>query len=368
MKEYVVLELKCDKDLTIADIYAKVTKRVVHNRNSFFVDSLHVDGMRDSNKCRYGELYDELKLEQYMYTVTLKNRPEHPWHLLSNLDASWEWYNPNASESLPREQFEKLIDFFDNLKAMDLNGMLMAFDEISWDGSRPEKGTYGYAKADNRGLYLMNYLSNAVVLRRTYKNKQYEVYITCEKRFRELAAVQELAESLGKIKREVIHWAPESDAEREEWNRIAAEAEIKFKNAVAGLETLPLEKYEKHGTAGFTVEKDAQNRVRIGIQKVAKIDVQKYVKGFLCTDGWQKRKALPDELPTIVSKDKGDAAVSVEVDIRHNGHDVSLYLQYRSKMFKYSQDSQCIYDAYPDQMDIFFRNAVLIRDYLYETL
>ena len=92
MKEYVVLELKCNKDLTIADIYAKVTKRVAHNRNLFVLQNLKLDRMTKSNQ----NLYNSLRLERFAYTVIpehLRNVTDYETRrfMHSNLDDNWVW-------------------------------------------------------------------------------------------------------------------------------------------------------------------------------------------------------------------------------------------------------------------------------------
>lgn len=356
MKEYVVLELKCDKDLTIADIYAKVTERVAHNRNLFVLQNLKLDRMTKSNQ----NLYNSLRLERFAYTVIpehLRNVTDYETRrfMHSNLDDNWVWHNPNPAESLSEEELRELITLLDKLKKADVSTMLLAFDEIAWDGSKVGKGTYGYEKADSTYNLGWNYLSNAVLVGRTYNKSEYTVYISCEKRFRDLSVVQELADSLGHIKRETSYFAPEDDNEREEWNKTAAQAEVKFKNAMEGIDSLPLEKFEKMGTAGTS----------------KKIDIKKYVKTYLCTDGWKLRKARPDEWSILVAKDKEDATVTIGVSPWRNGHQVQTCVYYRSEKFKFVENIKnagYITDAHEDQIEIFFRDTVIIRDYLNEAL
>lgn len=356
MTEYTVLKIQCEKDMTIADICKKVTDRVSYNRNLFSIQDLHPQIMRPSNLA----LYNSLGLERFAYTFVPEHIKQREYydpakddrHMLSNLDNNWEWGNPSMHESLSEEELTQLITFLDKLKALDLSTMVLGLDEIEWDGTPVGKGTYGYEKAD--GLYGFgdNYLSNAVLLGRDHKNKNYTVHISCEKRFRELPIIQELADSLGKIKHEVNYFAPEDEEERQEWEKIAAQAKTRFEAALAGLSSLPLEKYEEMGTAGYS----------------KKIDIKKYVKEYLCTDGWKLRKALPDEWSTIVCKEKGDATVSIGVSPYHNGHQVQTGVYYRSKMFKFAENLGYITDAHEDQIEIFFRDAKIVRDYLYEVL
>lgn len=352
MKEYIVLKIQCEKDLTIADIYEKVSSRVAYKRNLFAILNINTEFMRASNVA----LYDSLGLERFAYTFVPEHIRQSTYrydnHMLSNLDDNWAWGNPSMHESLSHEELTRLITFLDKLKALDLSTMVLGFDEIEWDGTPVGKGTCGYEKAD--GLYGLgeNYLSNAVLIGRDYKNKNYIVHLSCEKRFRELSIIQDLADSLGKIKHEVNYFAPENEKERREWEKIAAEAKTKFEAALAGLSSLPLEKFEKMGTAGYS----------------KKIDIKKYVKEYLCTDGWKLRKALPDEWSTIVCKEKGDATVSIGVSPYHNGHQVQTGVYYRSKMFKFAENLGYITDAHEDQIEIFFRDAKIVRDYLYEVL
>ena len=356
MKEYTILEITCHKNLTFAEIHANVKDKVQYGKNLFAILDPEIQNMSKSNL----QQLNSLELERFAYTVTLEHRRDcfdydpsrDDRHLFSNLDENWRWHNPYVHEAVSHEFMEKLVSFLDHLKAVDTSTQVVVFDEIEWDSNPAGKGTHGYQKADGTYLWPMNYLSNAVVVGRTYKSKMCSAYISCETKFRELAIVQELAESLGKIKKEFTYYGPEDNRERELWDKEKAEAEAKFKSAVAGFKNLRLEDHVMNGTAGTS----------------KKIDVKKYIKTYLCTDGWKIDKPLPEEWSLIVRKQKGDASIGIGVVSQHNGHSIQMVIYYRSKSFLFSENIEYISDAHEDQIEICFRNTQKIRDYFYEVL
>ena len=356
MKEYTILEIKCDKNLTFTDIYSIIKGKFKHNRNLFSIMGLKTERMTKGNLA----LFESLEMDRFAYKITLEHRVGKPdynpkiddRHIFSNLDENWRWHNPQVNESVSDEFMERLIAFLDKVNANAMSTQVVVFDEIEWDGTPVSKGTYGYQKADATYLWPLNYLSNAVVVGRTYQGKACSAYISCETVFRDLPVVQELAESLGKIKNEFAYYAPEDDTERELWDKEKAEAEAKFKSAVAGFKNLRLEDHVKNGTAGTS----------------KKIDVKKYIKTYLCTDGWKIGKSLPEEWPLVVRKQKGDASIGIGIDSRHNGHGVHLIVYYRSRSFLFSEHVEYISDAHEDQIEICIRNGQKIRDYFYEVL
>lgn len=356
MKEYTILEIKCDKNLAFSDIYSIMNGKVKHNRNLFSIMGLEPERMTKGNRA----LFESLEMDRFAYKITLEHRVGKPdynpkiddRHLFSNLDENWRWHNPQVNESISDEFMVRLIAFLDNVKANTMSTQVVVFDEIEWGGAPVSKGTYGFRKADGTYLWPLNYLSNAVVVGRTYQGKACSAYISCETKFRKLPVVQELAESLGKIKKEFTYYAPDDDAEREAWNKEMAEAEAKFKSAVAGFKNLRLEDHVKIGTAGTS----------------RKIDVKKYIKTYLCTDGWKIEKPLPENWSLVVSKRKGDASIGIGIDLRHNGHAVQMIVCYRSRSFLFSEHVEYISDAHEDQIEICIRNGQKIRDYFYEVL
>lgn len=356
MKEYTILEIKCDKSLTFSEIHSIIDGKVKHNRNLFSIMGLQPERMTKDNLA----LFESLEMDRFAYKFTLEHRVGKPdynpqiddRHLFSNLDENWKWHNPQVNDSVSDEFMERLTAFLDKVNANAMSTQVVVFDEIEWGGTPVGKGAYGYRKADATYLWPMNYLSNAVVVGRTYQSKTCSAYISCETIFRKLPVVQELAESLGKIKKEFTYYAPEDDAERELWDKEKAEAEAKFKSAVAGFENLRLEDHVKIGTAGTS----------------RKIDVKKYIKTYLCTDGWKIEKPLPEDWSLVVRKRKGDASIGIGIDSRHNGHALQMIVCYKSRSFLFSEHVEYISDAHEDQIEICIRNGQKIRDYFYEVL
>ena len=357
MKEYIVLELKCRKNITLSEIYLKIKETFSFNQNFFAIQNLKSDRISKENKRRY----DELNLQQFEYIKVLEHLKNSPYYdpdrddrrMLSNADDRWEWNNPQFSTSLCENDFIKLIQFCDNLKALDVSSLVIGIDEIEWGGEKVSKGTYGYKKANCTYALGNNYLSNSVMIGRTHENKDYTVYLSCEIQFRKLDIVEKFIYFLGDLINETTHFAPENDEERAEWEIISKNANEKFQNAICELENLDLKPIENKDC---TQEK--------------KINIKKYITKYLCNDGWNIQKALADEWPTTICKDKEDTSIHLSVISAHNGHHLQSIVYYRSKQFVYSEHIYRLsYNAVSEQdIEQYFLNAQMIRDYLYKLL
>ena len=355
MKEYSIIKIACEKGIKIADIYSKIKDNVKINSNFFEFQNL----FSYSNK-KNEIILNEIGIDRYAYTKVLPHLVQSKFYeperddrkMLSNLDDRWEWSNPNINDPLSEEDFSKLVNFCDSLSVSSLSTMILGFDEIEWDGTKPEKGTYGYNKAKSTYDFGENYLSNSVIIARDYEVKKYTVIISCEKRFRELEVIGNLIEFLGKIQLEKNYFAPETNFERAEWEKLKSEKWTLYNSMFENIDSLPLQDITR----------------QFGDNK-RKVNIKEYIKNYLCTDGWDFRKKNADELGMKISIDKGDTCISMCVISRHNGHHLQVFLKYDNEKFCFSKSLKQTLDA-EDEEEIkkYFQNLKIIKDHMYNSL
>lgn len=358
MKEYVVLKINCHSGLTMREIFAHINEKVVSHSNFFAIQSLRFDVLDVKSQ----NLFRKIGLDGFSYKVVLPHLKETPTYnserddrrMISNLDRCWEWNNETCHDSLSEEKFSELITFCDRLHATDIATVILGLDEIEWGGQKVGKGSYGYQRADCTYRFGENYLSNSITVGRDYSSKNYTVCLSCEKRFSALPIIAEMAGFLGNVKEELTAFAPETEHEREEWEKAAGEAKQKLEDALACLKKLPLLPIEKWKRA----------------DESEKIYIKKHIKQYLCTDGWRLQKALPDEWPTIVCREKQDRSIKLSISSGHNGHHLQALLYYRSPMYKFGEHiPELSYNEISDaDVEKYFVNAVTIRNYLDEML
>lgn len=358
MKEYIVSEIRCKKNLKISEIYSYVKDKVKYNSNLFAFQNIKLDSI--SGECK--RIYNELNLDKYAYKKVLEHIAKTPYYnperddrrMVSNLNSIWNWCNESINTPLGVEDFESLVKFSDKLKSFDVSTLMLGLDEIEWGGSKVGKGSYGYKKADCTYGLGKNYLSNSLIVGRVGGDKTYTAYVSCESIFYELDIVKEIIDFLGEKISEVTCFAPECDAEREEWNVTAKDADNKFKAAMDGFNELALETIDKSGTA----------------DEKQKINIKKYINKYLCSDGWEVRKALADESPTVVHKMKQESDICISVVSGHNGHHLQALVYYRSKKFMFCEHIYAlnVNSISESEIEKYFRNCVTIKNYLYDVL
>lgn len=276
--------------------------------------------------------------------------------LFSNLDNNWAWNNEKVTESVSNSKFEELLVFGDKLKKYDASTIMFGIDEIAWDGQKPGHGTYGFEKAESVYSGGENYLSNSIIIFRTYESLQYSVHLCCEKRFRQLEIISTIIDFIGKLKCEKQYFAPENEAERAEWNSVYAEAEIKFNTMKAELENM-IHKFP------HTFED------RLMIKFDNKVNVRKYIKKYLCTEGWEIKKNLYNEGGTKICKDKGESVISIIIFSLEGGHYLQTLIKYESIRFSFGINTSysC---TLPQEDDVckYLENIKILRDSVYDML
>lgn len=358
MKEYIVLEIKCKEGISLLEVYSNIKSKVSYNSNLFAFQNLNLNKL---SKKSY-DIYNRLNLCKYEYKIVLDhllntsyyNPEQHDMRMISNLDENWSWHNDKIHEPLSANDFEDLFALGDSLKALDVSTFILGFDQIEWGGNKVDIGTYGYEKADGTYGLGKNYLSNSLIIGRTYENKSYTVYLSLEKRFRNLDIINQITDFLGKIISEEVYFAPENKEERDEWTLKAKEARQKFENAIRNLQNLTLI--------------SPQNMYSWDPKK--KINVNSYIKKYLCVNGWQKRSAHTYETPTIICKNKQDNEIAFSIVSGRNGQNLQVLVQYSSKEFLISENlhNLSLFSSNEEDTEIFFKNVILVRDYLFESL
>ena len=358
MKSYTVFKIKCRDSLSMADLFAYLQDKVAANGHYFAIQGLRYDAL-DKKKQKQ---FDDIGLDEFSYRVVLPHIAQsagydpdlHDYRMISNLDGRWNWPNPTCHELLPDERFSNLVAFCDRLGTLDIATMLVGLDELAWNGEPVGKGTYGYEKADCTYRFGENYLSNSVTIARDYQGKKYTACLSCEKRFVTVPIISEIVAFLGTVKQESTYFAPETQEERQEWNRMADDAKRRLDMAVARIEQLPLIPIERYSSSDET----------------KKINVKKLIKQYLCTNGWEERKALPDEWPSIVCKAREDRDIKLSIVSGHNGHHLQALIYYRSPKFSYSSSLSELHVNSISEADVesYFLNAVAVRDCLDEIL
>lgn len=343
MKEYCTIAVKCIKELELTDVFSLCSERLKYNSNIFCFQNLSFAFLSKKKQ----KMYDDLHMEHFAYQ-------DKSNLMVSNLDNNWQCCNGEATESLNKKEWVDLVNFASQLRGYDTFSHFIGVDEIMWDNTSVEKGTYGFRKPDSCYGLGLGYLSNCIIVGKTSIDKTYTAFLVCEKKFRPLNVIQEFVDYLGTIKYETTMFAPDDNAERIEWKREAVRANIRLQSALAGVRSLGLVRISNNW--------DTDEKV--------KINIQKQIKNALCVDGWKIRKADFDEWPTLICKEKGDTEICLSIISGHNGHHLQSIITYKSKKFSlhehiYELSVSALDEAY---VELYFSNAKKILDYIYDAL
>lgn len=203
-----------------------------------------------------------------------------------------------------------------------------------------------------------NYLSNSIIISKAAcEKKPYKAYLCCETRFRNTDAVNELIGFLGKIKGELVLYAPENENERREWDEVNAVVSEKFEKMRSGLGDL----FEKLPHRIEPYAKIADPKTRINAAKLA--------KEYLATDGWEKRTHYPYSWGTVFVKEKGEAELSIDMISLHGGHYLQFILTCSSPRYMFSESPSYCRDL-STEADVrnYMENVAVIRNYFYDMM
>ena len=360
MKEYIVIKIECPKEKKSTEIYQKINKTLKFNRTFFeFCDLFKY---RDHVSAKKQEEFEALNLQRFSHIKILEHLAKSPHYqperddrkLISNLDSSWEWGHEDAEKSIDHSLFEKILAFSDRLKLTDVITMLFGIDEIEWDGYAVGNGTYGYEKAKSASYGGENYLSNSIIISRIpHENKPYTVYLSCEKQFRNLDVINNVAQAIGAIKSEKHFFAPESEDERVDWNYAYRDAELKF-NAMKT-------EFSKIAVNLPNKLKDHKELWKFD----DKINVRKNIKKYLCTNGWEIRTNDADRAGIIISKHKKDDVISVAIVSQHNGHYLQMLIYYDNIKYTFGWNPGYSYTLLHEKdICMYLENIKFIRDFI----
>ena len=376
MKKYQTLLIECEKGVLPHEIVKKVSSCFKYNRRLFEIFSLEPERIKTK---KTKELYEHLGLDRFAYSYILPHlkNPDYPqnsnypgpkWHSISNLDSNWENGNPGVNDDVDEKSFFDIVDFCGILKNTEVTSFMVGIDEIQWRGESVDHGTYGRKKAKTAFDIGEGYLSNCILISKTsFQKPNLIVRLSCESKYRNLDAVNELIDSIGKVKLEKEQYAPSNEAEREEWERAFENTEIKinrFKSELPALiDNLPNEVKEL-----VLVEK-VGGTTRVLPYPKDKINVRKIENGILACDGWEiKNKDLLFRT-TVTSKTINGIEYKTCIDTLHGGHHLQLLFSCSSPMFEFGVNSS--YTAYPvdeEQARNYLRNAKVLRDAFVETV
>jgi hypothetical protein len=354
MREYTTIEVRCRKELKIAEIFEFLSSKVQNDANLF---SFRRAGQRFfSGKKR--KLFDELNLAEFEYSYQMywlenaSRNTEMP--MVSNLDDRWELGNESATRSLNESEWNRLVEFAGMLNSYDADSFFLGLDEIRWNGEPVRRGTNGTVRPDSGYGLGHGYLSNCVIIGKTYTDKTYIARICCEKEYRSLEIIDEIVEFLGKVNFEASLFAPEDDAERAEWERTITEAKQKLNSDLVGTRSIKLDPVKK----GVSLEKE--------------INMPRLIKKTLCVDGWETRKPKYYERPTVIYKKKGEAEISLMVmsnRSRNRCYYLNVDMLYSNVYFNLGHtvfESFSVDDE--EQAVIFLNNVKKLADYVYDAL
>ncbi len=376
MKKYQTVLVECEKGVLLQEIVKKIILGFKYNRRLFEIFSLKTEKIKTK---KTKELYERINLERFAYSYILPHlkNPDYPqysnypgpkWHSISNLDLNWENGNPNLCDNIDEGTFLDIVDFCETLKSTEFSSFMVGIDEIQWSGEPVDHGTYFRKKARTAFDIGEGYLSNCILITRTSIQKpNLIVRLSCESKYRNLDAVNGLIESLGKVISEKEQYAPSNEVEREEWEKIYENTEIKinkFKLELPELiDSLPNEVKE------LALIENIGGTTRVLPYPKDKINIRKIEKEILTCDGWSIKNKDSLFRSTVTSKVIDNIEYKTYIDSLHGGHHLQLLFSCSSPMFELSVHSTYIADPLDEeQAKNYLKNAKILRDAFVETV
>lgn len=360
MKCYYVVEIECGKDTKLSEIYAFIEQNFKYSRRLFEIGNIDISSINSKKIKSLAEAYD---FERFSYEYRLRDY-YRPTPIISNLsDRVWMYGNSSNNENPSIETFSGVIEFCQNLKSTMCNEYMIGFDEITWAEEKAPEGTYGYEKPNATIFQGSRYLSNSVIVTKSFVEKpNLIVYVSFESRFKELDCIKQLITFLGKIKNEKMLFAPSDENEREVWEEAKAAAKLKAErfNSIQPdlISNLP-----------YTIQKPAYDPYRAIPYTSEKINIRKLEKNMLCYDGWELKNNDPHFRTTVTRKIIDGIEYKMWIDTLHGGHYLQLWFSCCSPMFEIPVN--CLYSAEPideEQAILFIKNAAYLRDKFIETM
>lgn len=344
MKEYKVIELKCDKGTKFC-AYEERLREIAHYNKVFFEAKIRE---RDNTHAIRKEF------AKYEHTV-LHGVAQTSLTLFSNLGSAWLRENVNISEPLNRQELDALMKFGDNAGITKAGFIIIVFDEVEWKKGCVTQGTYGYEKACKE-YGDDEYLGNAVILKRDNGEKSvYYATIVCEAELRNEPSVETLINESGELLREDTYYAPENKEERAQWDEIYR----REKEKIDRLDKMRLESYKECN----------QNYPYIVTEKIKALSVKEYcdlpplnvrpIAGRIMKgNGWRPIKGRS----MCYIKEADGKAVEVYIAQAHKAHILQAMLTYSSKYFRFYYSPIYGRPLDTEEAENFFKNLLYILD------
>lgn len=363
MTQYNIITIKCFKELTPIDIYNIINEMFVFNNYIFEIYNLfkYLPTVPNAAKKRY----EELEFNKYEYRVTnqlLKdtdyyNPERHDFFLISNTDSSWEYPNSGNLQKLEKSSFFDIVSFCSKLKKIQYSTYMLGFDEIEWGGASVRKGTYGFSKARSTFSGGENYLSNSIIVSKiAYENKPLTVYLSCESKYRESKAVNDIISYLGKIYSEKVLYAPDDEDERKVFEREYQIAEKKFDEVIS--------KFRYNFDEISAILPYDVKSTHSGISYSEKLNVKKAVKNVFAESDWIYDKESSSDSKIYLYKKQNDIKISVYIDATHLGHYLQFVLILESPMYCFEKNPAYSFDLSNEtEIKEYLSNVRVICDY-----
>lgn len=343
MKEYKVVELKCNKDVKFRS-YEERLREITHYNKVFFETDI-----QDHEKTQA----IRRELAKYEHTV-LHGVGKRPLTLFSNLGSAWLRENVGISEPLNRHELDTLIKFGDSAGIMKAGFVIIVFDEVEWKKGRIAQGTYGYEKACKQ-YGDDEYLGNAVILMRDngLRTPAYFCTIVCESELRNEPSVDMLIKESGEILREATYYAPEGEEERARWDEIYR----REKEKIDRLDKMKFERGEKH-TENFPyiVTDKILSLSNSEYMNMPPLNVRPIARRVMKGSGWNPCKGRS----MCYMKEADGKTVEVLVCQAHNGHILQALVTYSSRYFNFNYSAIYGQPLDEEEGENFFKNLLYI--------
>lgn len=344
MKEYKVIELKCDKGTKFC-AYEERLREIAHYNKVFFEAKIRE---RDNTHAIRKEF------AKYEHTV-LHGVAQTSLTLFSNLGSAWLRENVNISEPLNRQELDALMKFGDNAGITKAGFIIIVFDEVEWKKGCVTQGTYGYEKACKE-YGDDEYLGNAVILKRDNGEKSvYYATIVCEAELRNEPSVETLINESGELLREETYYAPENKEERAQWDEIYRREKAKI-DKLAKMKFVRGDMHPENYP--YIVTKKYRELSLKEMVEISPLNVRPIARRIMKNSSWKSVKGKS----MCYGKEADGKTVTASVFQGNRGHVLDALVRYRSKYFDFEYSAIHGEPFDEEEAENFFKNLLYILD------
>ena len=351
MKEYKVFQIRCEKGITIHNLFSVIDKEIVYHDIFFELSGMHTGRAAKQPFNTSSE---------FRHSFQAKDFNNNKWEVFSNLNENWTWGNPQNTRSLTPCELQDLIRFADHAGSSQYGRIMLGLDRIEWEKGNVETGTYGYTKAESLFAAGYNYLSNSIIIYKDNISKSISCYIACESKYSKAPSLQKMLNALGKPVYEDVFFAPNNTKEREEWEHKYRKAESDFSELCSSLprfyQSLPAYP-RRHSSPKNTVSLVEEER------DASSLNTKKISSSILQAEGWQKAKTKYSSI--CYQKQAGDGTLVAIIDSKHKGHMLYTLLDYHSEFFSFEENINFFSEPLTtSESEEYFYNLSLVLDYI----